>query len=142
MSGQAATVQPDDVMAVAAGIVGDSADPAFLVSMDGKIVAWNTAACEFFGVAAWQVKDRNCAAVVRGHSPDGEVLCVENCPMLMQLRRGERPEHANMLALVGGRPSTLRGAHVHHLPVTHPDVGPLGMLHVLHHPADSHAGEA
>ena len=124
-------MEPDEVLSVAVGIVDDCSDPAFLVSMEGKVLAWNGAACAFFGIAAWQASADNCATVVRGHAEDGEALCVADCPIREQLRRGVAAQEMDVVALTGARPSTPRRAHVHHLPVTHPDAGPLGILHLL-----------
>jgi PAS domain-containing protein len=124
-------MEPDEVLSVAVAIVDDSSDPAFLVSMDGKILAWNRAACEFFGIPVWQASAQNCAAVVGGHAEDGEALCVRDCSIREQLRQGVSAKEMDMVALTGARPSTTRRARVHHLPVTHPDAGPLGILHLL-----------
>ncbi len=131
MDGQSGHMEPDDLLRIAAGIVDDCSDPAFLVSMEGRILAWNGAACEFFGVTSWGASRRNCATLVRGHTPQGDPVCIHNCPIRQQLRRGLSPRQLEMVALLGPPPSTARSTRVHHLPVTHPDAGPVGILHIL-----------
>ena len=119
------------MLSTAAGIVGDCAEPAFLVGMDGTILAWNSAASEFFGIAAWHAAGRNCALVVRGCSLDGTAACQPNCTVLVALAQGIAAEAMEMVARTGDLPAGRRPALVHHLPITHPDAGPLGVLHVL-----------
>ena len=121
----------DELLSSAVGLVADCGDPAFLVTMDGTIVAWNERATEFFGLTAWHACQRNCASIVRGFTAAGEVLCRRDCPVRRDLARGLVPREVELNALVDGLPSTVRHSHVHHLPIMHPDAGPVGVLHVV-----------
>jgi len=124
-------LSPEDLLAVAAGMIRDTSTPAFLVDTDGTIRAWNTAACEFFGIPAWQATAHSCSLVVRGCQDGGEPLCTRKCSQLQAFRRGQAMESMEMVVRTGRLPSSRRSAIVHHLPLTHPDAGPVAVLHLL-----------
>jgi hypothetical protein len=124
-----AGLRPDDRMRVAIGIVGDCSDAAFLVAGEGTIVAWNTAASELFGIAAWDASARSCAVVVNGCSASGEAICRTGCPLL----KGATPAPASTaMRIRRGRLGPERSIHVHHLPIKDPERGTtIAMLHLV-----------
>jgi len=100
---------------MARSIVLDSAGPAFLVDDAGTVLAWNTAAAGFFGIAAWRASARVCCEVL------GCELRGAQCPL--QSGRHE-PYQLAEFALPGVQPAWLR-----HTPVLQGDGDLLAMIH-------------
>lgn len=124
-------MEPDELIDAAVGMVGDCGDAAFLVTMDGTIVAWNERATEFFGVAPWHACQKDCATVVRAFTPSGDVVCTPDCPVRARAGHAIVTPEIRVNVLVDDVPSNVRHAHVHHLPIVHEDAGPLAILHVI-----------
>lgn len=124
-----AGLRPDDLIQVAIGIVGDCPDAAFLVAGEGTIIAWNTAASELFGIAAWDASARNCAVVVQGCSVSGETICRAGCPLLIGSTCAPR---AVAMRIPSGRIAPRRTVQVHHLPIKDQERDTtIAMLHLV-----------
>src|SRR5690348_11649227 len=104
-----------DPLGMARAIVLDSAEPAFLVDAGGAVLAWNTAAAGFFGIAAWRASARSCREVI------GCEIRTSHCPL--QGGRCE-PQQLTTFALPGVEPAGLR-----HTPVLDGDGDLLAMIH-------------
>ena len=108
-----------------------SADPAFVVDREGRIVYWNGAAGAFFGVPANEALGRPCAMVVRGLGEAGEIRCTRHCPLLVQASRDDSYVVTEMRVPIKPRPARWSRMRVHHLPLED-DSGELGyVLHVI-----------
>jgi PAS domain-containing protein len=112
-------------------MIEGAGDPAYVVDDRGTIVSWNQAAVRFFGIPAQRAVGRACAGLVRGCGPDGEAVCVSDCPLLNSARRGRSPAATDIVVRCGGLPSTRRRVRVHHLAVADPEGRPAGLLHLL-----------
>ncbi|TMC08428.1 MAG: hypothetical protein E6J29_14775 [Chloroflexi bacterium] len=117
MSPRRRRLTPDELVAAARTTVAECAMPAFLVGADSRIMAWNGAALEFFGIPAWNASALSCALVVHGCLRDGKPVFTPGC-WLLNIRTG-RP------------PSGQRLARVIHTRITHPRAGQLGLLHTM-----------
>jgi PAS fold len=119
----------EDRLQVAIGIVGDCSDAAFLVDRQGTIVAWNAAACELFGIVAWDASARNCASVVRGCSPAGVPICRAGCPLLSDAGRATR---STEMQVPCGRLGRSRPVNLQHVPIRDPQAGAtIAVLHLV-----------
>ncbi len=76
-------------------VVATASDPAFAVDLEGKMIAWNTAATDCLGYRSSDVVGRCCWSVLRGQDLDGERFCAENCPYMAL--RSEPINRAQML---------------------------------------------
>ena len=61
--------------------VSSTADPAFATDMDGRIVAWNSAAERLFGYRQVEILGKTCYGVLRGRDVFGNPYCSANCPL-------------------------------------------------------------
>ena len=124
-----ARLRPDAILGLAIGIVGDCSDAAYLVDGRGTIVAWNTAASELFGIAAWDASARSCAAVVQGCSPAGTPICRAGCPFLKESQPA--PPSVEMRIPSGGLGRS-RLVNIQHLPIRDPvSSTTIAVLHVV-----------
>lgn len=122
-------LRPDDRLQVAIDIVGDCSDAAFLVDRQGTIVAWNAAASELFGIAAWDASARSCAAVVQGCSPSAEPICRAGCHLLRDAGAASRSTEMRVTCGSLGRS---RPVNVQHLPIRDPGLGTtIAVLHLV-----------
>ena len=124
-----ARLRPDAILALAIGIVGDCSDAAYLVDGRGTIVAWNAAASELFGIAAWDASARNCAAVVQGCSRAGTPICRAGCPFLDE----SAPAPPSMeMRIPSGSLGRSRPVTIQHLPIRDPALGSkIAILHLV-----------
>jgi PAS domain-containing protein len=113
-------------------------DPAFIVDVNGKISAWNSAAELFFGVPAGDALGQPCSLIVRGYGADGEPFCSPHCPALRKARLLGSPAAGEMTVRVGGKPSRRASVRVHHLTVSDSIGNPTGILHLLSEGATEH----
>ena len=118
-------------------LLATSADPAFVVDQEGRIVYWNGAAGAFFGVPASEALGRPCTMVVRGLGGAGEIRCTRNCPLLMQALQDDSYVVTEMHVPIKPRPTRWSRMRVHHFPLED-DSGDHG--YVLHVISDSPAG--
>lgn len=77
-------------------MLGGTADGAFLVDENGKIVFWNKAAERMLGFAAEEVIGRPCHDVFRGETLGGHLLCSPSCPIGSRLVRGRAVRNFDM----------------------------------------------
>lgn len=70
-------------------IVASTADPAFAVDENCRIVIWNKAAEELLGYRAADVLGRSCHEVLEGRDIFGNRFCGQNCPLHRMVRRQE-----------------------------------------------------
>lgn len=68
--------------------LADVSDALCAVSLDSRIMAWNRAAEELFGVKAGQALGRRCYEIVGGRDPSGRAVCRHNCAVLRAATEG------------------------------------------------------
>ncbi|MDR7435355.1 MAG: LuxR C-terminal-related transcriptional regulator [Armatimonadota bacterium] len=68
--------------------LADVSDALCAVSLDSRIMAWNRAAEELFGVKAAQALGRRCYEIVGGRDPSGRAVCRHNCAVLRAAAEG------------------------------------------------------
>ena len=66
----------------------DTADAAFVVSLDWQFLAWGSRAQQLFGFSASDVLGRYCYDVMPARDASGQCLCGVNCPMVTAARYG------------------------------------------------------
>lgn len=113
-------------------------EPAFVVDVDGIVVAWNEAAETFFGRKRRAAIGQRCPAIVMGRRPDGEFVCTLECPYIQGFGylTGERAEE--LIVRTGERGVRRRVTRLH-VPLGDAAGAPAGLLHIFI-PADE-AGE-
>ena len=121
----------DQSLDEATRLFATSPEPAFVVDLEGKIVFWNAAADDLFGVPASEALGRPCAMVVRGLSRVGEIQCTRTCPLLARASQDDSYSVAEMRVPRMPRPARWSRRRVHHLPLED-DSGEAGyVLHVV-----------
>jgi DNA-binding CsgD family transcriptional regulator len=68
--------------------IADTADAAFVVSLDCQFLAWGSRAQQLFGFSALDVLGRYCYNVMPARDASGQCLCGVNCPMVTAARYG------------------------------------------------------
>lgn len=58
-----------------------TADAAFVVTPEGEICFWNTAAEQLFGYSAADVLNKTCYSILKGEDTLGTVVCVGECSL-------------------------------------------------------------
>ena len=66
----------------------DTADAAFVVSLDCQFLAWGSRAQQLFGFSPSDVLGRYCYDVMPARDASGQCLCGVNCPMVTAARYG------------------------------------------------------
>jgi PAS domain S-box-containing protein len=66
-----------------------SADGAFAVDAEQRIVFWNESLAGLLGIAEEEALNRPCWEVLQGSDRDGQMLCSPDCPTLQRARAGE-----------------------------------------------------
>jgi len=64
----------------ASDLVAHASDPAFSLSPDLKVLAWNQRAQDLLGYSPDEVRGRSCHEVIQGVLPGGIPLCTPDCP--------------------------------------------------------------
>lgn len=72
----------------AASALGEHSGAAFVVALDGTVVAWNDAAATLLGIPAETAIGQKCWQVVQGLGSDGRPLCHRRCAVIDAARRG------------------------------------------------------
>ena len=70
-------------------LVGGTAEPAFAVDSQGRILAWNSAAERLFGHQEAHVLNRRCWKVLSGRDAFGNRYCHAGCPLIRMALRNE-----------------------------------------------------
>jgi DNA-binding CsgD family transcriptional regulator len=68
--------------------IADTADAAFVVSLDCQFLAWGSRAQQLFGFSPSDVLGRYCYDVLPARDASGRCLCSVNCPMVTAARYG------------------------------------------------------
>jgi DNA-binding CsgD family transcriptional regulator len=68
--------------------IADTADAAFVVSLDCQFLAWGSRAQQLFGFSPSDVLGRYCYNVMPARDASGRCLCSVNCPMVTAARYG------------------------------------------------------
>jgi DNA-binding CsgD family transcriptional regulator len=68
--------------------IADTADAAFVVSLDCQFLAWGSRAQQLFGFSPSDVLGRYCYNVMPARDASGQCLCGVNCPMVTAARYG------------------------------------------------------
>jgi hypothetical protein len=66
----------------------DTADAAFVMSLDCQFLAWGSRAQQLFGFSPPDVLGRYCYDVLPARDASGQCLCSVNCPMVVAARYG------------------------------------------------------
>jgi PAS domain S-box-containing protein len=99
---------PPHLRALFAPIV-DTADAAFVVSLDCQFLAWGTRAEQLFGYAPPEVLGRYCYDLLPARDELGQCLCSVNCPMVTAARYGYSvPPSDAQICAKGNRPIWVR----------------------------------
>jgi PAS domain S-box-containing protein len=77
-------------------LLTNTADGAFAIGADGRIVFWNRSAERLLGYPAREVVGRPCCDVFVGRDPAGNRLCYQGCHVQTLVRRGDPVEHFQM----------------------------------------------
>lgn len=80
----------------ATDIVGSTAESAFAVDGEGRIVAWNRAAERLLGHRDARAIGRRCNELLAGVDPFGNPYCTDPCPLQCMAREG-RPIHSSQI---------------------------------------------
>ncbi len=72
-------------------VLTDTADGAFAIDQEGRILLWNQAAEKITGMKAPEVLGRSCCDVTQGRDPSGNLICFEGCHVRTMAVRGEQP---------------------------------------------------
>ncbi len=70
------------------GLIADTADATFVVSLDCQFLAWSNRAQTLFGYSSREVLGRYCYDVLAGRDASGQCICSVNCPMVTAARCG------------------------------------------------------
>jgi PAS domain S-box-containing protein len=70
-------------------VIGDTADAAFVVSLDCQFLAWGWRAQKVFGFGSPEMLGRYCFDVLPARDACGQCLCSVNCPMVTAARYGQ-----------------------------------------------------
>ncbi len=82
-----------------------SADGAFAIGPDGRIVLWNRAAEKMLGYSAREVLGRPCCDIFVGHDDDGNRLCYQGCHVMTLVKMGDPVQSFDMQTRTkAGRP--------------------------------------
>lgn len=81
------TELPPSLQLLVAPIV-DTADAAFVVSLDCQVLAWSSRAQQLLGFSPADVLGRYCYDVIPARDATGQSLCGVNCPMVTAARFG------------------------------------------------------
>lgn len=87
MSMQISAEMPPSLRLLVAPIA-DTADAAFVVSLDCQFLAWGPRAQQLFGFSPSDVLGRYCYNVMPARDASGRCLCSVNCPMVTAARYG------------------------------------------------------
>ena len=68
--------------------IADTADAAFVVSLDCQFLAWGSRAQQLFGFSPAEILGRYCYDALPAHDVSGRCLCSVNCPMVVAARYG------------------------------------------------------
>jgi PAS domain S-box-containing protein len=135
------SMSSDQSLDATARLLATSAEPAFIVDLEGRIVYWNRAAGVFFGIPASEAVGRPCAMIVRGLSTAGEIQCTRSCPLLARASQDDTYSVAEMQVPSMPRPAGWSRMRVHHVPLEN-DSGETGyVLHVLTEAPGGRPGE-
>ena len=110
----------------ARSMVSGAGDPAFLVDMEGTLLAWNSAATELFGVTPWQASSHPCSEAMRNLRRKGEAACSADCPILAGLVLGSIPAAIDVILQPTGSP-----LRIHHVAVWDERKLPVAVLHLV-----------
>lgn len=121
-----------------AHILGDPAEPSFVVDLDGRVVALNDLAGGLLGVAPSVAIGSQCWALLRGVEPGGRLVCMQTCPFLKAVRRGDASAPVNLLIPVFHLPARSTSGWlslvVHHMALRNGLGQPTALLHLLARP--------
>jgi len=110
-------------------------EPAFVVDLDGIVVAWNAAAETFFGRQRGAAIGRRCPALVRGRRASGEFVCTLDCPYIQGFGFLSE-ERATELIVRTAEPGVKRRVTRLHIPLANSVGTPIGLLHIFIPTAD------
>jgi DNA-binding CsgD family transcriptional regulator len=90
-------------------LIADTADGAFVVSLDCQFLAWSWRAQKLFGFSSSEILGRHCYDILPARDGGGQCLCTVNCPMVTAARCGfSTPPTDTQIWAKGGRPVWVR----------------------------------
>lgn len=110
-------------------IIDKSADGAYAVDNDQRVIAWNAAAQQLTGYSAQEVMGRRCFSMLSGRGEEGCLICQKNCAVITASRRGELSP--NFDAQVRRKDGQLRWVNISIIALTDEDETPVAVLHLF-----------
>ena len=78
-------------------VLSDTADGAFAIDQEGRILLWNRSAEQITGMKASDVLGKACFDVTRGRDPAGNLVCFDRCHVRAMSDRGEQPSSYDLV---------------------------------------------
>ncbi len=86
-------------------VLARTADGAFAIGPDGKVVLWNRAAEKMLGYTAREALGRPCCDLFVGHDDSGNRLCYQGCHVMSLVKMGDPVQSFDMRTRTkAGRP--------------------------------------
>ena len=103
-------------------VLAETADAAFALDGEGRILLWNLAAERITGRRAADVLGKPCCDVMQGCDPSGNTVCMPGCHIQAMSIRGELPSSYDLLVShASGKPLWLNISTI----LVHDDKGEL-----------------
>ena len=110
-------------------LLQNSADGAYVVDNDQRVVAWNAAAQEMLGYTAQEIVGRRCFNMLSGRDDGGCLICRRDCAAITASRRGEAS--VSFDAQVRRQDGQTQWVNISIIPITQDDERPLAVLHLF-----------
>jgi PAS domain S-box-containing protein len=78
-------------------VLMDTADGAFAVDSEGRVLMWNRSAEQITGFKSADVVGKSCCDVTRGRDPSGNMVCFKGCHVRTMAQRGEQPSNYDLV---------------------------------------------
>jgi DNA-binding CsgD family transcriptional regulator len=115
---------------VLADTLAESAEPFFVVALDGTIIRWNGAVAELLGISPNQAEGQSYWVTIAGRTSAGEASCGIERTVLDAAQDGTSLPPIEMV-LTRRPPLDPRTVLMHHLILKGSDGQPQGVLHLL-----------
>lgn len=112
-------------------LLNKSADGAYIVDENQRIVAWNAAAADLLGFEAQTVLGAHCYQVLGGHSDGGCVVCKRGCQPFSAGHRGELSPSFDVQVRTSDGPPRWINMSVIALPLEDVDSAGLAIVHLF-----------
>jgi PAS domain S-box-containing protein len=116
-------------LSVLTQLLENSADGAYVVDNDQRVVSWNAAAQRILGYTAQEVIGRNCHTMLSGRGDGGCLICRRDCAVIIASRRGKLSPSFD--AQVRRRDGQTQWVNISIIPVTEDSASSLGVVHLF-----------